>query len=284
MIAGCVVSTAVLDPREGVRLARVTRSRFRREGRGDPGPAPGGRGVASSGWQAWSLLGGPCGALGIGPRAAPSAAVSPDRHAGQAVDSGGGLSPRTVRYIHTILHRAFRDAVRWGQLVRNPADAADPPRASAKKQPAICGVPRARHNLNAARRDTWTARGGPRSGRRPRRRGADRIVVNHQVRIGSPKTAAGRRTVALDPGTVAGLREHRQRQLAERLLMSAGFTQPDGDGPQSGVPPVAEVEAWEPFGAALSQHYEDAQLDLPGEQSLHPGPVDLFALSSSEAP
>lgn len=50
------------------------------------------------------------------------------------------------------------------------------------------------------------------------------IVVNHQVRIGSPKTAAGRRTVALDPFTITGLREHRQRQLAERLLMGAGFT------------------------------------------------------------
>ena len=49
-------------------------------------------------------------------------------------------------------------------------------------------------------------------------------MVNHQVRIGSPKTAAGRRTVALDPGTVDALREHRRRQLAERLLMGAGFT------------------------------------------------------------
>jgi integrase len=50
------------------------------------------------------------------------------------------------------------------------------------------------------------------------------IAVNHEVRIGSPKTAKGRRTVALDPGTVAVLREHRQRLLAERLLMGAGFT------------------------------------------------------------
>jgi hypothetical protein len=32
----------------------------------------------------------------------------------------GGLSPRSVRYIHTIIHRAFKDAVKWGRLVRNP--------------------------------------------------------------------------------------------------------------------------------------------------------------------
>ena len=38
--------------------------------------------VASPGWEAWSLWGGPCGALGIGPRAAPSAVGAPDRHAG----------------------------------------------------------------------------------------------------------------------------------------------------------------------------------------------------------
>lgn len=50
------------------------------------------------------------------------------------------------------------------------------------------------------------------------------IVVNHQIRIGSPKTAAGRRTVALDTGTVAALKDHRKRQLAERLLMGSGFT------------------------------------------------------------
>lgn len=49
------------------------------------------------------------------------------------------------------------------------------------------------------------------------------IVINHQVRMGSPKTAAERRTVALDPATVAALRKHRQRQVAERLLMGAGF-------------------------------------------------------------
>ncbi len=49
----------------------------------------------------------------------------------------GGLSARTVRYIHTILHRAFKDGVRWGRLARNPADAADPPRASASPAPEM---------------------------------------------------------------------------------------------------------------------------------------------------
>jgi hypothetical protein len=44
-------------------------------------------------------------------------------------NAAGGLAPKTVYYIHSILHRALRDAVRWGYVVRNAADVADPPRA-----------------------------------------------------------------------------------------------------------------------------------------------------------
>jgi hypothetical protein len=40
----------------------------------------------------------------------------------------GGLSPRTVQYVHRILTHAFGDAVRWGFLARNPATPVDPPR------------------------------------------------------------------------------------------------------------------------------------------------------------
>lgn len=164
---------------------------------------------------------------------------------GKRSNGGGGLSPRTVRYIHTILHRAFKDAVRWGRLARNPADAADPPRASADNRPAMTTWTAeqvriflnyiAKHRLYAA--FVLLATTGMRRGEALGLRWTDLdlaagrasvvqtiIVVNHQVRIGSPKTAAGRRTVALDPFTVTALREHRQRQLAERLLMGSGFT------------------------------------------------------------
>jgi hypothetical protein len=33
---------------------------------------------------------------------------------GKQSNGGGGLPPHSVHYVHTILHRAFRDAVRWG--------------------------------------------------------------------------------------------------------------------------------------------------------------------------
>ena len=42
--------------------------------------------------------------------------------------SPAGLAPETARNVHTMLHKALHDAVRWGQLVCNSADRADLPR------------------------------------------------------------------------------------------------------------------------------------------------------------
>ena len=43
-------------------------------------------------------------------------------------DGQGGLSPSTVLYMHRITKHALADAVRWGLLAKNPADAVDPPK------------------------------------------------------------------------------------------------------------------------------------------------------------
>ena len=40
---------------------------------------------------------------------------------------GRSMAPKTVRNVHNIVHRALRDAVRWGFVGRNVADAANPP-------------------------------------------------------------------------------------------------------------------------------------------------------------
>jgi integrase len=139
----------------------------------------------------------------------------------------------------------LRDAVRWGRITRNPADAADPPRAAATVRPTMTTWTAdqvraflehtAEHRLHAA--FVVLATTGMRRGECLGLRWSDLhltacrvsivqtvIAVNHEVRIGSPKTARGRRTVALDQGTVAVLRRHRQQMLAERLIMGAGFT------------------------------------------------------------
>jgi Phage integrase, N-terminal SAM-like domain len=45
------------------------------------------------------------------------------------------------------------------------------------------------------------------------------LVVNYEVVVSEPKTAKGRRSLALDPATVAALCEHRTRQLEQRLAV-----------------------------------------------------------------
>lgn len=68
-------------------------------------------------------------------------------------------------------------------------------------------------------------RGGGAPGRRGRGRGldgerqvADLITISGKTQKGEPKTARGRRPVALDPATVSVLREHRERMDAERVI------------------------------------------------------------------
>ncbi len=45
---------------------------------------------------------------------------------------GSGLSDKTVRNVHIVIRKALGDALRWGQLTRNVATLADPP-----KQPSL---------------------------------------------------------------------------------------------------------------------------------------------------
>ena len=114
-----------------------------------------------------------------------------------------GLAPRTVAYIGTILHRALDDAVRWGRLVRNPADAVKRPKvpsasstvtawdaANARGLPsALALVPRQSRPcrpvlrpLAVAGDDGVTARRSARPplvGRRPRRARAVGVADRH---------------------------------------------------------------------------------------------------------
>lgn len=56
---------------------------------------------------------------------------------GRRDGGAGGLAPRTVRYVGTILHAALKDAVREGRLVANPADKATPPSARQAAPPEM---------------------------------------------------------------------------------------------------------------------------------------------------
>jgi hypothetical protein len=156
------------------------------------------------------------------------------------LDSRGGLSAKSVKNIHGALHVALGDAVRWGYVARNAADATDrrrspPPRcrcgtplssapssptcaATACTRPGCCSPP---PGCAAAR--CRAALGRRRPGRRPGQPAQAAVQVNYQVHVSEPKTAKGKRSLALDPATVAALKEHRVRQASERLAVGAGW-------------------------------------------------------------
>jgi integrase len=162
------------------------------------------------------------------------------------------LSARSVRYIATILHRAFRDAVRWQALVRNPADSADPPRPTARPEMQTWTGGQLSRFLEHVTDDrlsgAWwlLATTGMRRGEVLGLRWSDvdldaavarisRTLITTDVQRkgspgmawGTPKTAKGRRSVALDPATVTALRAHRARQLQERMALGAGYLDED---------------------------------------------------------
>ena len=160
------------------------------------------------------------------------------------------LSPRTVAYVHTILHRAFRDAVRWNLIVRNPADLADPPRARpGQRAPARTWTgEEIAHFLTVTSGSRYCplwrliAATGLRRGEAlglswddvdldKARLSVHRTLIQVSdyragdtgVAWGTPKTARGRRAIALDPETVAVLRSHRARQLEQRLAAGGDY-------------------------------------------------------------
>jgi integrase len=159
--------------------------------------------------------------------------------------AGTGLDPRTVSYVHTIVHRAFKDAVRWGRLARSPADVADPPRSGQKSDGfQSWGAATLRRFLAVSSESgdclhaLWVllATTGMRRGEALGLRWSDvdldagrlRVVqtviqVRSKVTIGEPKTTRGRRPIVLDAGTVAVLREHRRHSVEQRMLVGAAF-------------------------------------------------------------
>jgi integrase len=186
-----------------------------------------------------------------------------DLHTTGRLDGTGGLSARTVQYLHVVLSKALSDAVAEGRLPRNVAQL----KTVRERLPKATS-----HDMT-----TWTAgqltsfleglRGdrlevpvllaattGLRRGEVLGLRWADldtdagRLAVRqtltaprnpdtgkHVPIFGEPKTRRGKRSVPLPARTVAALRAHRKAQAAERLAVGPDYTdhglvfaEPDG--------------------------------------------------------
>ena len=148
-----------------------------------------------------------------------------------------GLAPRSVWQMHMVLHRALRQAVLSGALVRNPVDGVSRPRASHHeiRTLTIDEVKRLfeitrDHRLHAL----WVvlATTGVRLGEALGLKWEDvdfnlgrlsiRRSLQREAHVGfvlvEPKTAKSRRSVYLAPGTIQALKEHLVRQENERQL------------------------------------------------------------------
>jgi integrase len=154
-----------------------------------------------------------------------------------------GLSARTVRYTHAVLHRALKQAIRWKYIPRNPCDPADPPKVQRDEMRPL--------DQEQAQRLLDTAKASGPNGEPDRFHALYVLAVHTGMRPGellalkwedvdleagilsinrtlsmagefaAPKTAKSRRRIQLTVGSVAALRAHRKRQLEQRMRLSS---------------------------------------------------------------
>jgi integrase len=144
-----------------------------------------------------------------------------------------GCSAASVRKMHETLHKALKQAVRWGYMTKNPAADVDAPRVHTEEVHPLTRD-EARRFLKVVRGDRLEAlyvvalHTGLRQGELLALRWEDvdiaekTLIVRRTITkdggkllIGPTKTAKGRRTVMLTRDAAEALKEHLTRQLEE---------------------------------------------------------------------
>jgi len=144
-----------------------------------------------------------------------------------------GLAPKSVKHVHTTLHRALKQAVRWGPVPRNAAAETDPPRVSSPEMRPFTPV-QARTLLDAAEGNRLEAlfvlavTTGMRQGEilglgwedMDTEAGVVRVrrtltLAKGGPRLTEPKTPRSRRSIRLTTSAVDALERHRERQDSE---------------------------------------------------------------------
>jgi len=165
--------------------------------------------------------------------------------AGRADGRGKKLSHRTVQYVHAVLYRALKHAVELQLVARNVAAAVKPPRPERREVPVL--------DQEVATRLLKAAEGtrlyvpillavstGMRRGEVLGLRWKDvdleagtasiqqtLLADPSGYRFSPPKSAQGRRRIALPEVVVDGLRTHRRQQLEYRLALGPGYDDHD---------------------------------------------------------
>ncbi len=159
--------------------------------------------------------------------------------------SSEGLRPKSIRYIRGTLRSALNHALRWGLISRNVAALATSPRVEQYEIKPLTPA-EARTFLQSLKGDrlealysvalTMGLRQGEALGLRWRdvdlELGYLRVSkqlqrIDRRLQLVEPKTARSRRTIAMPPSVVAALRDHRDRQDADRKAAGKRWSESD---------------------------------------------------------
>ena len=161
-----------------------------------------------------------------------------------------GYAAETIRGFHRLLHRVFKDAVKWKLMSYNICDDVNPPKPT-KYQAQVLSPEQAKKLLEVAKGSrleallTLALLTGMRRGELLALRWADinfeeaHLLVNHTVnRIGKrfaeqgivendPKTETSRRKILLPPFAIEVLRQHREQQAVMRVRAGTAWQERD---------------------------------------------------------
>ena len=157
-----------------------------------------------------------------------------------------GLSARTVRYHHAVIHKALQTAVKWGLVSHNVADGVDVPRAR-RNEMQTWDEDEITRFLETAKDSPYYAlfytalyTGMRRSELLGLKWGdvdfiMSQVYVNrslHHLKDGSyvftqPKSTRSRRTIALSPSAILTLRDHYEKQKLERAMLGISLKDDD---------------------------------------------------------
>jgi integrase len=158
-----------------------------------------------------------------------------------------GLSPRTVRYTHSILSSSLKQAMKWQILPNNPATLVDLPQ-NHRKEMMVLSLQESKRFLQFAESDKWFVifSLAISTGMRPEEylglkwknvnleKGTatiERVLVWNRKGGGwtmqEPKTSKSRRTIPLPLSVIRELKKHRLSQLEYRLKIGKAYQDSD---------------------------------------------------------
>jgi integrase len=153
-----------------------------------------------------------------------------------------GLSARTVRYAHNILSSALKQAIKWKMINQNPCELCELPRMIKTEMMYFTPIETAKF-LNTAKESRWFALFllAIESGMRPEeylalqwkdidfenkalsvRRAVNKTKGGGFIFV-EPKTTRSRRSIPISNSCISALKDHRRKQLEERMKLGAAY-------------------------------------------------------------